>query len=278
MACLKASHPEDSSLLMTWPARRTWPVKQTSTYFSRISTDLTSGRKNWRYIHSPLEVFHPADDMEQEESWLLLSTWPLSARLLHNQIPQSKDSKDLGWDLHIADITSRASHTLGFVRWNLCVCSHKVKAAAYKALVRPLLEYANPVWDSHTISCSDSIEKGMQQDGPCRTTGQHPGWLPCLKNWTGHCCSQEVRKAGSACCTSSGLVCWISILSIVPTIGNQKSCHQTNSCTFDVLYHSILYQQQTFFPLTIRIWNSLPEAVTTAPALASFESRVQNHL
>lgn len=69
-----------------------------------------------------------------------------------------KISSDLRWDSHIAEVTSRVNRTLGFVRQNLHICSCKATASAYKALVRPLLEYASPVWDPYTASCIDSIE------------------------------------------------------------------------------------------------------------------------
>ena len=69
-----------------------------------------------------------------------------------------KISSDLRWDSHIAEVTSRVNRTLGFVRQNLHICSCKATASAYKALVRPLLEYASPVWDPYTASCIDSVE------------------------------------------------------------------------------------------------------------------------
>ena len=68
-------------------------------------------------------------------------------------------SNDLEWDLHIANVASTVNRTLGFVRHNVHISSCKVKEAAYKALVRPLMEYPSPVWDPYTIICSDSIEK-----------------------------------------------------------------------------------------------------------------------
>ena len=43
---------------------------------------------------------------------------------------------------HINNVTSKATKTLGFLRRNLTL-------AAYKALVRPQLEYAAPIWNPH---------------------------------------------------------------------------------------------------------------------------------
>ena len=51
---------------------------------------------------------------------------------------------------HIDSITKKASKTLGFLRRNLKIGKKKTKETAYKALVRPLLEYAAPVWDPIT--------------------------------------------------------------------------------------------------------------------------------
>ena len=37
-----------------------------------------------------------------------------------------------------------------------------MKETAFKALVGPLLEYS-PVWDTYTVSCSNSVEKYQKQ-------------------------------------------------------------------------------------------------------------------
>ncbi|KAL8583755.1 hypothetical protein ACOMHN_000376 [Nucella lapillus] len=50
---------------------------------------------------------------------------------------------DLCWDDHINNIVSKANKTLGFLRRNLKISSRSVKEQAYKAFVRPILEYAS---------------------------------------------------------------------------------------------------------------------------------------
>ena len=86
--------------------------------------------------------------------------------------------RDLGWDLHIADVTRRASRTLGFVRRNLRLFSRKTKEAAYKALMRPLPEYASPVWNPYTVRCGAGTpltkSRSMQRGGPRWATSRHP--------------------------------------------------------------------------------------------------------
>jgi hypothetical protein len=62
----------------------------------------------------------------------------------------------VNWSQHIDSITNKANRTLGFLRRNLKISSISIKEQAYKTLVRPLVEYASPVWDPHQSS-SDVI-------------------------------------------------------------------------------------------------------------------------
>ena len=55
----------------------------------------------------------------------------------------------LKWNTHITNICTKANRTLGFLRRNLFSWPHDVKEAAYKGLVRPILEYGSSVWDPH---------------------------------------------------------------------------------------------------------------------------------
>ena len=44
------------------------------------------------------------------------------------------------------------------MRRNISSCPTNVKAQTYKALVRPILEYASPAWDPHTITNIKKLE------------------------------------------------------------------------------------------------------------------------
>ena len=57
---------------------------------------------------------------------------------------------------HISRITNTANKSLGFLRRNLRKQNTSIRENAYKAIVRPQLEYAAPVWDPHT---KDDIHK-----------------------------------------------------------------------------------------------------------------------
>ena len=56
-------------------------------------------------------------------------------------------TNDLRWNTHVSSDCTKANRTLGLLRRNLYACPQEVKEAAYKGLVRPVLEYSGSVWD-----------------------------------------------------------------------------------------------------------------------------------
>ena len=58
-------------------------------------------------------------------------------------------SRNLDWGQHVNNKVMKANLSLGFLRRNLSSCPEGVKEAAYKAIVRPHVEYASSVWDRH---------------------------------------------------------------------------------------------------------------------------------
>ena len=56
-------------------------------------------------------------------------------------------SNTLSWNTHVQEVLKKAQRVQNIIRRNLWSCDKKVKATAYLALVRPLLEYASSAWD-----------------------------------------------------------------------------------------------------------------------------------
>ena len=68
-------------------------------------------------------------------------------------------TNDLKWNTHISNICTKANRTLGFLRRALFSCPQNVKEAAYKGMVRPILEYGSSVWGPHTGKLHEELEK-----------------------------------------------------------------------------------------------------------------------
>ena len=61
--------------------------------------------------------------------------------------------------IHVSNICTKANRTLGFLRRNLYSCPQEVKEAAYKGLVRRVLEYSGSVWDPSGVGLQNELEK-----------------------------------------------------------------------------------------------------------------------
>ena len=79
---------------------------------------------------------------------------------------------DLRWNTHVANITGKANSSLAVLKRNVRVSSKTIKAAAYKALVRPHLEYCSSVWDPPQQILLNQLKwlKEGQLDGSTTTT------------------------------------------------------------------------------------------------------------
>ena len=65
---------------------------------------------------------------------------------------------NLKWSLHINDVVAKANRILWSIRRNLHHCPGTIKQQMYITLVRPHLEYACAVWDTHVTSDIQKIE------------------------------------------------------------------------------------------------------------------------
>ena len=67
-------------------------------------------------------------------------------------------TSDLRWNIHVSNVCTKANRTLGFLRRNLYSCPQEVKKAAYKGLVRPVLDYGSSVWDHPCVVLQEELE------------------------------------------------------------------------------------------------------------------------
>ena len=71
------------------------------------------------------------------------------------------DSK-LSFNNHVDATCKKANSVLSFLRRNLRHCHRRIKIDAYNSFVRPILNYAAPVWTPHTnyhINKLEAIQK-----------------------------------------------------------------------------------------------------------------------
>jgi hypothetical protein len=68
-------------------------------------------------------------------------------------------TKDLLWSQHVAIVISRANKVLGIIKRTVGPVHKLIFSMLYKSLVRPILEYAIPVWSPHLVKDRQALEK-----------------------------------------------------------------------------------------------------------------------
>ena len=98
-----------------------------------------------------------------------------------------KITNDLRWNTHVSNVCTKANRTLGFLRRNLYSCPQDVKEAAYKELVRPVLDYVSSILDPPGVVLQEELESVQKRAARFVTgnysyeTGSMTGILGLLK-------------------------------------------------------------------------------------------------
>lgn len=68
-------------------------------------------------------------------------------------------TSDLKWNEHIEYTQKKAMKALGYLRRTIGKSTKEIRMLAYKIYVRPILEYASPVWEPHTSANIKKLER-----------------------------------------------------------------------------------------------------------------------
>ena len=178
-------------------------------------------------------------------------------------------TNDLKWNTHISNICTKANRTLGFLRRTLFSCPQNVKEAAYKGMVRPILEYGSSVWDPHPDKLKKELEKVQNRAARFVTrnydyeTGSMTGILGQLK-WES---LKKRRKDNRLILLYKGLKGKAKIPTddLIPKTRHGRNQH---SLAFQIPSASKDVYMYSFFPQTIRDWNDLPESLISSSELS----------
>ncbi len=241
-----------------------------------------------------LEAWEKAWDMEFHPGKCQVITFTrkrepvVATYYLHGHVLENvKEAKYLGltlqhdmrYNIHLDNITNKASRTLGFLRRNLQINSPKLKTTAYKALVRPMVEYAPTVWDPYTQKGVKQVEK-VQRRAARYVLNRHRNqsspteMLEDLKWQT----LEERRKQQRLTMMykiTNGHVAVNADKYITPTEPLRTSRHQhSQMLTVPPSKLNPDYYRYSFFPRTVREWNALPAQVVDAPTTSAFRARL----
>ena len=184
-------------------------------------------------------------------------------------------TNDMRWNQHIDNITAKANKTLHFLQRNVQISCPRLKTTAYQTLVRPTLEYATTVWDPHTKGNIHKIEMVQRRAARCVLHRYHnrssvSEMLQHL-NWPLLEVRRQHQRLAMLYKIHHGMVAVNKAQYLTPAARTSRHTHRSSYLVNEA---STDYIRQSFFPRTVREWNSLPATVVDAPSLESFKARL----
>ena len=183
------------------------------------------------------------------------------------------DSK-LSWNAHVEAFSKKANNTLSFLRRNLPACPKDVKATCYKTLVRPQLEYASTVWDPHTKNNINKLESVKRHAARfCHSDYQPTSSVSAMIQdlELKHLQTRRQHVKAAMLYRIVHQLVDIHAVTILIPIGAYTRGHANR---FLPAFGSVNAYKHSFYPTSIRLWNSLPAEVITVPTLKIFKTRL----
>lgn len=190
---------------------------------------------------------------------------------------------DLKWNQHIQNVTAKASRTLGLLKRNIRVRETAPRELAYKALVRPQVEYASSVWDPPRNTNTQSTRQSglahqvemVQRRGArfvCRryhNTSSVSSMLEQLQ-WP----TLEERRRTTRLCMFYKIVHGLVAISRDDHLTPSDSRTRGHDQRFNGIHSNLACYRSSFFPRTVLEWNRLSPSTVEAETLDQFKSEL----
>ena len=182
--------------------------------------------------------------------------------------------QSLTWNEHIKQISNKAIKVLAFLHRNLYNCPPIIKCNCYKTMVCPILEYSSTVWDPHTsvnINILESIQKSAARF--CYNTYSRFFSVSAMLN----CLSLSTLQSRRNKAKLSTMYKIIHHLVAIPDNCLNPIYSPLRRGYYSQLDTRIDSYKFSFFPSTIKLWNSLPPFVVNSPTYDQFCINLDNY-
>jgi len=199
-------------------------------------------------------------------------------------IRTSTAEKDLGvvvdnklsFDQHINQAVNKANRLVGIIFRTFKDLGKDTFLPLYKTLVRPILEYASPVWNPWKIAHKKLLE-GVQRRATKRVQGLKDLTYTDRLKYLG-LPTLEYRRLRQDMITVFKLVHGLEDISPDDLLSLDHNT-RTRGHSFKLAKeHTKLYRTRQFFRhRVVTTWNSLPSDVADSPSINAFKTNINNH-
>ena len=178
---------------------------------------------------------------------------------------------NLNWKDHCNNVHHKACFMMSFLERNFYRCPPHIKAKLYNALVRPILEYGCSAWDPYRKYQIEQLEK-INKRAARFVTGNHKREHgETEKNMVTLGCPPPILERRN----KIKLTMLFKIKSnLVHVPDDDLHPNPRKPENFLVPSSSVDPHLFSFFPSTIRLWNSAPLDLKTCTSLSSFKANL----
>jgi hypothetical protein len=208
----------------------------------------------------------------------------LSAKKL-KVVNQFKDlgiiiSNHLTWSDQVNSVVNKANRVLGIIKRTVGTSNMKVFMLLYKTLVRPILEYAVPMWSPYLVKDVKALES-VQRRASRMALNQKRGEMP----YDSRCEILKLDTLQKRREYSSLIECYKTVYGLngisFDEVFEFRHIRKTR-CNHKYTLYSKLSRvncfQHSFFVRIINLWNGLSAPVAEADRLSLFKSRLKEHM
>jgi ribonucleases P/MRP protein subunit RPP40 len=183
---------------------------------------------------------------------------------------------NLSFDSHIATVINKANRVLGLLKRNFRHLDAHCLLLLYKAMVRSILEYAQPVWSPHLKKHITAIEKVQQRATRILPSLRNLPYAQRLKSLK--LPSLVYRRLRGDMIEAYKILHDYYDPSCVPSL-QIATINNTRGHSFKLYKPSVCSgpRARSFACRIVNPWNSLPDSVVTAPTINSFKNRLDDH-
>ena len=208
---------------------------------------------------------------------LTMNNIPLSHTTTHKHLGLTLDNNGT-WNQHISDIVQKANKKVGIMRNLKYTLNRKSLELLYKAYVRPVLEYADIVWDGIPEYLVERIEKvqieslriisGLTISCSLQNIYRETGFRPLSERRKEHRIIMMYKILNGHCPNY--------LLELIPPRLADRHDYPTRRRDNIIdFYCRTEAFARSFFPTTLKDWNALPVEVKQLPTLSIFKLEIR---
>ena len=175
-------------------------------------------------------------------------------------------SNDCSWHNHIEHIKTKAGNRINVMRKLKFKLDRRSLQTIYFSFIRPLLEYADVVWNNCAQYESNELEKKIQNEAARIVTGAtklvsiislllETGWETLSSRRNKHKLTFFYKMQNDL---SPDYLCSL----VPPTVGSTSSYPLRNANDLQIIHANSQLYYNSFLPSALREWNELPEKNT----------------